>query len=158
MQTNTRPLPGSPVTVPASARRRPPGRYDEPSLVGQRVLAVLLAVVFFGLLAAIVVTLFGRFGQPEVRFRVLGFTVESDTTVRIDFEVTKEPGQTAYCAVRARDASGAETGREVVTIGPARDGAERVRLEHRLATAERAVTGEVERCSLQGPRSGGGAP
>ena len=141
-----------------TVRRRPPGRYDEPSLVGQRVLAVVLGLLFVGLLAAVVTTLYSRYGDADVRFRVLGFSAVSDDVVRVDFEVSKPAAETAYCAVRARDAQGAETGREVVEVGPSQEGEQTVQVSHRLDTAERAVTGEVERCTLQAPRAQGAAP
>jgi hypothetical protein len=146
------------VTVPASARRRPPGRYDEPSLVGQRVLAVLLGALFLGLVATVVTTLYARYGDTDVRFRELGFAVVSDAQVRVDFEVRRPAGETAYCVVRARDAQGAETGREVVEIEAAEDGGRTTRVSHLLSTSQRAVTGEVQRCSLQGPRPGRSSP
>ena len=36
------------MTVPSAARRRPPGRYDPPPVLGQRVLAVLLTLLLLG--------------------------------------------------------------------------------------------------------------
>jgi hypothetical protein len=146
------------VTVPMSARRRPPGRYDEPSLVGQRVLAVVLGLLFVGLLAAVVSTLYARYGDADVRFRELGFAVVSDNAVRVDFEVTRPTGETAYCVVRARDAAGVETGREIVPVDVGAEDDTTVRASHLLRTEDRAVTGEVQRCSLRAPRADGLSP
>ena len=137
------------MTVPASARRRPPGRYDEPSLLGQRTLAVTLSVLFVALLAAIVFALYDRYGNTDVGFRELGYTVVSDREVDVVFEVRRPDGAQSTCVVRARDEDGAETGRETVEIAPDADGRDLVRVTHRLATEARAVTGEVERCALQ---------
>ena len=134
------------------ARRRPPGRYDEPSLVGQRILAVLLAGMFVALVLSIVLAFYSRFGREEVRVQEIGFSVLSDTAVRVDFAVTfaaDEPGQDrAYCTVRSRDAVGREIGRQLVEV---RRTGERVVVAHVLATSRRAVTGEVDGCSLQPP-------
>ena len=135
-------------------RRRPPGRYDEPSKVTQRVVAVVLTSLFVGLVGAVAFSLYSRLGADPVREQVRRYAVLSDTSVRIDFRVTKDPGATAYCVVRARNASGAETGRDVVEVGPAADGASRVEVSHVLTTVERAVTGELRGCALQRPPSG----
>ncbi len=144
-------MPPAPISRPA--RRRPPGRYDEPSLVGQRILAVLLGGMFVALVISIVLAFYSRFGREEVRAQEIGFSVLSDTEVRVDFAVTfsaDEPAQDrAYCTVRSRDEFGRETGRQLVEVGRTSD---RVVVAHVLATSRRAVTGEVDGCSLQPPR------
>jgi hypothetical protein len=134
------------------ARRRPPGRYDEPSLVGQRILAVLLGGMFVALVVSIVLAFYSRFGREEVRVQEIGFSVLSDTEVRVDFAVSfaaDEPAQDrAYCTVRSRDQVGREIGRQLVEVGRTGD---RVVVAHVLETSRRAVTGEVDGCSLQPP-------
>ena len=138
------------------ARRRPPGRYDEPSLVGQRILAVLLAGAFAALMVSIVLAFYTRFANDDLRLQEIGFSVLSDTAVRVDFAVVYTSadvrGAPAFCTVRARDRFGSETGRELVEVGPPPAGSDRVVLSHVLATTARAVTGEVDGCSLQPPR------
>jgi hypothetical protein len=47
--------------------------------------------------------------------------------------------------VRARAADGSEVGREEIPVDPPA-GVTRPRVVHRLATTERPVTGEVQRC------------
>ena len=140
------------MTSPVPARRRPPGRYDEPSLVGQRILAVLLGGMFVALVISIVLAFYSRFGREQVRVQEIGFSVLSDTQVRVDFAVTfaaDEPGQDrAYCTVRSRDEFGRETGRQLVEVART---SQRVVAAHVLATSRRAVTGEVDGCSLQPP-------
>jgi hypothetical protein len=143
--------------VPASqtrdepVRRRPPGRYDEPSKATQRVVAVLLGGLFVALVGAVAFSLYSRLGADPVREQVRRYAVLSDTSVRVDFRVTKDPGVTAYCIVRARNAAGAETGRDVVEVGPAPDGGPRVEVSHVLTTVERPVTGELRGCALTRP-------
>lgn len=102
--------------------------------------AVMLACL------GLAVLLFSRFGQTDVGFGARGFEVLSDRAVRVDFEVRKDPADTAVCTVRARDADGAETGQALVRIGPSDQGTVVVR--HELATQARANTGEVTGCSL----------
>ena len=145
------------MTAPA-ARRRPPGRYDAPSRVGGRITAVVLGVLFVGLLLAIAAALYQRIAAVDVRARVIDFQVRSDTTVRIDVEVLKPRGERAYCVLRARGPSGAEVGREVVAIDPVGTDERVVRVEHDLATTSRATTGEAGRCAAQPPRTSPPAP
>jgi hypothetical protein len=135
------------VTSPSAARRRPEGRYDGPSRLVGRLFAVVLSVLFLALLGAIGYALYVRYGGDQVQARVIDFQVLSDQTVRIDLEVLKPEGSTAYCLVRSRGSDGAEVGRDVVVVD-ARGSAERVvRVEHDLDTRQRAVTGEAGRCS-----------
>jgi hypothetical protein len=47
--------------------------------------------------------------------------------------------------VRARDATGAEAGREEITVTPGPD-ADRTVVSHRLVTRTRPITGEVKGC------------
>ena len=136
------------MTVPHAARRRPDGRYDEPSLVGQRVLAVVLGLLFIGLLAAVFAALYGRFvGAEDVRGRVISFDVQSDALVVLDVEASKAAGGKAYCVIRARGQNGAEVGRDVAALDPAGSPEKVVRGEFRLATTSRAVTGELAQCT-----------
>ncbi len=134
--------------MPSAARRRPSGRYDEPSLVGQRVLAVLLGVLFVGLIAAVLFALYARFvGAEDVRGRVISYDVQSDALVLLDVEASKQEGGKAYCVVRARGADGAEVGRGVAVLDAVGTPERVVREDVRLATRARAVTGELAQCT-----------
>ena len=136
------------MTVPHAARRRPDGRYDEPSLAGQRVLAVLLGLLFVGLLLAVFAALYGRFvGREDVRGRVISYDVQSDALVLLDVEASKAAGGKAYCVIRARGANGAEVGRDVAVLDAAGSQERVVRGDFRLATTARAVTGELAQCT-----------
>ena len=139
------------MTSPTTARRRPPGRYDAPGRVGGRITAVVLGVLFAGLLAAIAFALFSRFGVDRGVARVIDFQVLSDSVVRIDVEVVKPRGSPVWCLLRSRGEDGAEVGREVVMLAPPGDPGRVVRREHELATTARAVTGEAAGCRLDEP-------
>jgi hypothetical protein len=65
--------------------------------------------------------------------------------VVVEFTVRVPDGETAVCAVRARAADGSEVGREEIRVDPP-PGLTRPKVAHRLATTERPVTGEVQRC------------
>jgi hypothetical protein len=69
----------------------------------------------------------------------------TDRQVVVEFTVAVPAGETAICAVRARAEHGGEVGREEIRVAP-EPGADRTRVVHRLATTERPVTGEVQRC------------
>ena len=135
------------MTSPTAARRRPAGRYDPPSKLVARVFAVLLTVLFLGLLAAVGEYLYDRYTTARVQARVVGFAVLSDRAVRIDVEVLKPEGSPAYCILRSRGRDGAEVGREVVVVDAQGTEDRVVRLQHELTTSGRAVTGEAGRCS-----------
>jgi hypothetical protein len=130
---------------PPPDRRRPPGRYDEPPRLASRSLAVLLSVLFVGLLVAVAWALYQRSAADDVALQVRGFEVLGDDAVRVEFDVVPPAGGTAWCLVRAREAGGTEVGHVFVPVLPREDG-EAVRVVHELATTERAVTGEVPRC------------
>ena len=137
------------MTSPSTSRRRPPGRYDPPSRVAPRALAVVLALLFLALLAAVAAAFYERWAAEGVRARVIAFDVVSESRVRIDLEVTKPAGSRAYCIVRSRGADGAEVGRDVVVVDAVGSSEEVVRREHDLRTTARAVTGEVGRCRAE---------
>ena len=135
------------MTSPSAARRLPEGRYDAPSRLVGRVFAVVLGVLFVGLMVAIVFALYTRYAGDRVQARVIDFQVLSDDTVRIDLEVLKPEGSRAYCFVRSRGIDGAEVGREVVEVDTRGTADRTVRIEHDLRTTARAITGEAGRCS-----------
>lgn len=137
------------MTSPLPARPRPPGRYDESSRLGARITAVVLGLLFVGLLAAIATTLYSRYGSQQVRAQTVGFSVLSEDEVRVDLEVRKSEDTRAYCYVRARGEDGAEVGREAVVVDATGSGGEVVRVSHVLTTTALAVTGEAGRCSTE---------
>ncbi len=134
------------MTVP-SARRRPPGRYDPPPLLGQRVLAVLLTALLLAVVAAVGAYVWDRFGGEQVRGQVRTFEVRSDREVVMELEVAKTSGAKAYCVIRARGADGLEVGRDIAVLD-AEGTAELVaRGTYALATSARAVTAELAGCT-----------
>jgi hypothetical protein len=138
---------------PGPARRRPPGRYDEPSRTASRAVAALLTVLLLGFLTAIAWVLFQRYTSDEVPFRAVGFTVLGDDAVRVELEVTPEPGTTAWCLLRSRGGDGLEVGRVFVPVAGRPDG-RTVQVEQEYATSAEAVTGEVVRCRPTPPPPG----
>lgn len=107
----------------------------------QLVLAVVGALV--GL--AFAIALFVRYGPgTDVSAQVRSYQVLSDTAVRVDVEVAREPGSRAWCVLRARDGKGAEVGRRQVDV-PVSDDRTTV-LSAEVPTTGRPNTGELVGC------------
>ena len=137
------------MTLPSDARRRPPGRYDPPSLLGQRVLAVLLAVLVVAFVAAAADLLRSRFSAGQLRGEVVAFRIPSDEQVVMDLQVSKPEGARAYCVVRARDRTGVEVGRDVVVVDAEGSRSDSERTTFVLETSRRAVTAEIAGCTSE---------
>ena len=105
---------------------------------------LLLGGLVAALSLGLAIVLFNAFGDGGTRATVRSFEVLSDTAIRVDFEVVKAAGDTVVCTVRARDASGSETGFALVRVGPADD--DTVLVSHELPTRNRANTGELIGC------------
>ena len=146
------------MTVPSPARRRPPGRYDEPSLLGQRVLAVVLTVMALVFVAVLATFLWSRFGGEQVRGQVRTFEIRSDREVSLEIEVSKTPGARAYCVIRARSAEGLEVARDVAVLDAVGTSERVARGTFALATRSRAVTAELAGCTPEPISSDDPAP
>ena len=136
------------MTVP-SARRRPPGRYDPPSLLGQRVLAVLLTVLLLAIVAAVGANVWERLGGEQVRGQVRTYDVRSDTEVEMELQVTKTSGAKAYCVIRSRGADGLEVGRDIAVLDAEGTAEQVVRGTFVLQTSARANTAELAGCTAE---------
>ena len=137
------------MTVPSAARRRPPGRYDPPSLLGQRLLAVLLAVLVLAVVAAVGAYVVERFGGEQVRGQVRTFEVRSDSEVAMEVEVSKTAGSRAYCIIRSRGADGLEVGRDVAVLDAEGTDSRVARGTFVLQTSARANTAELAGCTAE---------
>lgn len=132
----------------APGRHRPSDRYGPPPSRG-RSWATYAVVGIVGLIAlAALLALALAKSLPPVSAGVTGYRVLSDSTVQVRFEVHKAPLAQAVCTVRARDRSGAETGRAEVTVGPRRDSRRITEVSYDLQTRSRAVDGELAGCRI----------
>lgn len=130
----------------------PPGRYGRrraPHRGRTRAARALVVALTAGVLlagGAAAYLLGQRYGDGRpYEATVERFHGVTDSQVVVEFRVVVPDGEAAWCAVRARDASGAEVGREEVLVDPP-PGELRPRVVHTLATDARPVTGEVQRC------------
>lgn len=130
----------------------PPGRYGRRRAPGKlrrrtRTLLTTTAVLLVGAVGTIAAWHLGERYGPG---RPYDATVErfydvTDEQVIVEFRVHVPAGETATCAVRARAQHGGEVGREEVRVDPPADETT-PRVVHTLATDERPITGEVQRC------------
>jgi len=107
------------VTIPdSSADTSLANRYGAPKRTFSRRAKISIAVVVSVLALAFVAWLgLGR-GPAAVDNKVVGYSVTDATQTLVDFQVTKDPADTAQCAVKALGESFAVVGWDVVTIGP----------------------------------------
>lgn len=92
----------------------------------------------------------------SVTFKDLGYSTLDATAAKIDFQVSKNPGTGAKCAVKALDAKFAVVGWEVIDVGPnaADTGTEGGRTTaHRvtLRTESQSVSAVVDNCWIPAP-------
>jgi len=106
----------------------------------------LTAVLFVGWV------IWAAWGQAdqEVRWRTVGYTVNGNQSVTVEFEVFKPPDEDVVCLVRALDLKSNEVGRaDVLVSTPQSD----VNITYDLQVTERPNTAEVLDCRLDPPRS-----
>jgi hypothetical protein len=135
------------VTVPSAGRRRPPGRYDDPPLLGQRILAVLLAVLAVALVVALGSFLWSRFAGEQVRGQLRSYDVRSATEVSVELEAAKTAGAPAYCVLVATGADGREVGRDIAVLDALGSEEQVVRGQVVLPTSARAIAVELVGCT-----------
>ena len=126
----------------------PAGRYGSDSTSGGRPAWFAPAVVLAVLAAVVIAWLGVSTLRDPVQWQDVGFSITGPESIDVTFQVTKDPGATARCQVRALSRSFAEVGVRSVDVGPSADRAQRVTV--RIATSELAVTGTVGRCTVVG--------
>lgn len=87
----------------------------------------------------------------SVSFKDIGYSTTDATLTELDFQVTKNPGTAAKCAVKALDAKFAVVGWKVVDIGPnaadaGSDGGRTTVHRATVRTESQAVSAVVDSC------------
>ncbi|MCW2607097.1 MAG: Conserved rane protein of uncharacterized function [Frankiales bacterium] len=127
------------MTAPLLAGAAAPARRRPSSSLVLSVVGGLVGLAF-------AIALFRVLGpDTSASTQLRGYVVESDTSVRVEFEVARDPGRTVHCLIRARGAAGGEVGRREFDVPPSRDKSTVVR--ELLPTTERAVNGELVGCA-----------
>jgi Domain of unknown function (DUF4307) len=80
----------------------------------KRTIAIAALVAGIGFMAWLSTSM----GAETVSFKDIGYSTTDATQSEVDFQVTKEPGTSAKCAVKALDDRFAVVGWKVVDIGP----------------------------------------
>lgn len=125
-------------------------RYGTPKrALSKKAKIVILSVVGALSLAWILWVVVG--GNTGISQKIVSYEVVDPTFATVDIAVTKAPGATAQCAVKAMNSTYATVGWNIITIGPngTEDGSENGRtttVRGQMRTDSPAVTGVVESC------------
>ncbi|MCD2263611.1 DUF4307 domain-containing protein [Dietzia aurantiaca] len=126
----------------------PEGRYDgvdERSGFMGKVVAGFLVALVLALLVAGGFTIYRLNATPSITSEVIGVEVIDEQSMRMSMTVTRDdPGEAAYCIVRAQDQSKGELGRREVYVPPSDNGT--VQVDAEIATTGRAYMGDVYGC------------
>ena len=82
--------------------------------------------------------------SSRVAFSDIGYTIESDQSVQVRFEVTAPPGSELACAIEALSSSKGTVGWRVLTLEPVETSQQTVQAT--LTTTQTPVTGSVSQC------------
>ncbi len=139
--------PAAPAPAPTSLANRYGGQKRALAGKTKRNLLILALAAGIGFMAWISTSA----ATESVGFKDIGYSTPDATVAEVDFQVTKNPGTSAKCAVKALDAKFAVVGWKVVDVGPnAVDaGADGGRTTaHRVAvrTESQAVSAVVDNC------------
>lgn len=97
-------------------------RYGQPTARKKLPAAFWYILAAFGVALGVAFVLWIQVssdGEPTARD--IGFTLTSDDEVDVTFEVSKNPEDTAVCALKALNTAGAPVGWKEVAIGPYAD-------------------------------------
>jgi hypothetical protein len=140
-------VPETHTTTPAQPIVFPAGRYGRrrANRATPRWMVTIAAVLVGAGATVMGYNLYQAYGQGDYDASVTSFTDVTDNQIVVTFQVRLPEGRSAHCVVRARDVTGAETGREEVLVKPGPKPGQTV-ASHRLSTRSRPVTGEVQGC------------
>lgn len=125
-------------------------RYGTPKrALSKKAKIIILSVVGVLSLTWIIWAVAGA--NTGVTQKLVSYEVVDPTFATVDLSVTKDPGATAKCAVKAMNESYATVGWNVITVGPngTDDGSANGRtttVRGQMRTDSLAVTGVVENC------------
>lgn len=137
----------------AVAQAGPGGRYGAaPNRRGvrRRLLVAVLGAAVAAATGYVSYLTFRTVTHPDVAGTLIGFEVLDDSTMGIEFTVTRDdPARPAVCIVRARSRDGSETGRREVLIAPSP--AATVQVLTQVRTSKPPGVGDVYGCGYDVP-------
>ncbi|CAN7270648.1 DUF4307 domain-containing protein [Arthrobacter sp. LjRoot14] len=145
MTSEDQPATSAPATTTLANRYG--GQKRALSSKAKRNIGIVALVAGIGFMAWISTSL----NTETVSFKDIGYSTTDATQAEIDFQVTKEPGTAAKCAVKALDAKFAVVGWKVVDIGPnpadaTADGGRTTVHRAVVRTESLSVSGVVDSC------------
>ncbi|MCY1230526.1 hypothetical protein D9M72_429400 [compost metagenome] len=145
MTSEDQPATSAPATTTLANRYG--GQKRVLSSKAKRNIGIAALVAGIGFMAWISTSL----NTETVSFKDIGYSTTDATQAEIDFQVTKEPGTAAKCAVKALDAKFAVVGWKVVDIGPnpadaTADGGRTTVHRAVVRTESLSVSGVVDSC------------
>ncbi|MGH3329593.1 MAG: DUF4307 domain-containing protein [Streptomycetales bacterium] len=130
---------------PSGTPRLPAGRYGRPRGL-PRMLGFVVGGTLAGAAVAFVFWAAVHHATPPVSHGLLGYTVASNHSAKVRFEiVTESPDSTVACVVSALNGQHQEVGRKEVTVSA---GQSPVTHSEVLRTIERPVTVTVGECRV----------
>ena len=138
--TQSRPVtPSEPESASELLRTRyGPARRTSPLLI---IAVAMVAVLFVGW----VIWAGLQQADQDVRWRTVGYSHSTNSSVTVEFDVFKPAGTTVTCVVRALDLQSSEVGRAEVPVTAS--GAD-TSVVYTLAVTERPNTAEVFSCQV----------
>lgn len=130
----------------SSPETRLANRYGAPKRSFSRRTRTIAASAAIGLSVVVAALMNIPDGDGDVTSKDVGFTVQDDATITVDYQVDKPADATAACALQALNESYAVVGWKTVIIGPGETST--VRQETTLRTDSLSTTGGVNTCWL----------
>jgi hypothetical protein len=143
MSTTHRASPEAPTTWPPEIR----ARYGITGRRWQPAVFIVLGLAF----AAVVAGLGWRAANPDVKGVISAYATISDTRMDMTLDVMRRTDEPVTCVLRARASDSSDVGYALVEV-PAGRGQAQVR--YRMATAYRALVGELLGCAPGGIPAG----
>ncbi|MDD1478373.1 DUF4307 domain-containing protein [Arthrobacter sp. H16F315] len=139
--------PAAPAPVSPSLANRYGGQKPTLSRKAKRAILVLALAVGLAFLAWVAASN----ATASVTSKDIGYSTPDATVAEVDFQVTKEPGTAAKCAVKTLDSKFAVVGWKVVDIAPnaadaGTDGGRTTSHRATVRTESQAVSGLVDTC------------
>jgi hypothetical protein len=122
-----------------------PSRVPDPPAEGRgrRAWAVTGGIV--GLVVAVLIGWWTLRNEGQrITATTIGYQVQSDTAVTVNFDVSRPPGLAVTCTVQAMDGHFTVVGSADFVVPP--EGEQVVHLQKAIRTTSRAVTGVVQDC------------
>ncbi|WP_333618016.1 DUF4307 domain-containing protein [Dietzia sp.] len=119
------------------------------SLVPSRIVAIVLSLMFIGLLVAVGAFIYTKVTEETISGEVVASDVVSDGTTKVTVDITRsEPDKEGYCILQAKDYASAEIGRSEVYLPPGKQTSREV---VEIDTTSRGYISDIYGCQYGKP-------